>query len=95
MEKQAVAALAAAPVFKNAHDCSFVSADVLEHSFLFKSAAAFDGLCVKIFKHAVAASAAAWTLLHVFGVQFAVAGLCHVFVSCWEMAGCCHVIGYS
>ena len=80
-------------MFKNAHDCSFVSAGLLEHSFLFKSAAAFDGLCVKIFKHAVAASAAAWTLLHVFGVQFAVAGLCHVFVSCWEMAGCCHEIG--
>ena len=92
MEKHAVAASAAAPVSKNAHDCSFVSAGVLELLSLLEPAAAFVGLTVKIFMRAVA-PAAAWTLLHVFGVPFAIAGLCHVFVICLDMAGRCHVIG--
>ena len=93
MEKHAVTASAAAPVSKNAHDCSFVSAGVLELLSLLEPAAAFVGLTVKIFMRAVAAAADAWTLLHVFGVPFAIAGLCHVFVICLDMAGRCHVIG--
>ena len=60
MEKHAVAASAAAPVSKNAHDCSFVSAGVLEFLSLLEAAAAFVGLTVKIFMRAVAASAAAF-----------------------------------
>ena len=88
MEKQAVAAPAAAPVSKNAHDCSFVSAGVLELSFLFKPAAAFGGLFVKIFKHAVAASAAAWTLLHVFGsrLPLLVSATCSCLAGRWLVA---------
>ena len=90
-EKHAVAASAAALVSKNAHDCSFVSAGIFELLFLLKPAAAFVGLSVKIFMRAVAAPAAAWTLLHVFGVPFAIAGFCHVFVICLDIAGLCHV----
>ena len=92
-EKHAVAASAAGPVSKRAHDCSFVSAGVFELLFLLKPAAVFVGLTRKIFMRAVAAPAAAWTLLHVCGVPFAIAGLCHVFVICLDMAGLCHVIG--
>ena len=98
MKKQAVAAPAAAPVSKNAHDCSFVSAGVLELLFLFKPAAAFGGLLVKIFKHAVAAPAAAWSLLHVFGVPFAVAGLPRVRVLLgdgWLLPRDWHLLEYS
>ena len=87
-----VAASAAALVSKSAHDCSFVSAGVFELLFLLKPAAAFVGLSVKMFMRAVAAPAAAWTLLHVLWVPFAIAGLCHVFVICLDIAGLCHVI---
>ena len=89
-EKHAVAASAAAPVSKNAHDCSFVSAGVFELLFLLKPAAAFVGLTRKIFMRAVAAPAAAWTLLHVFGVPFAMAGLCHVIGICWNILDLMH-----
>ena len=60
MEQHAVAASAAALVSKNAHDCSFVSAGVLELLSLLEPAAAFVGLSEKIFMLAVAASAAAF-----------------------------------
>ena len=89
----AVAASAAAPDDRNAHDCLFVSSSVFESFLLIKLAAAFVGISVKMFMRAVAAPAAAWGVLHVSEVLFAIAGLCHVIVICWNMTGLCHMIG--
>ena len=85
-ERHAVAASAAAPVYKNAHDCPFVSAGVFEFLFLLKPAAAFVGLTVKIFMRAVAAPAAAWTLLHVLEGP-----VCH----CWSLPRVRDLLGYG
>ena len=86
MEKHAVAAPAAAPVSKNAHDCSFVSAGVLELLFLLKPAAAFVGLTVKNF-HACSSCTSS-------RVDFAACfwgPVCH----CWSLPRVRVLLGYG